>query len=548
MDTAKCKLWVETLFYFIALTVGYTTLAAASNDERFTRMHYGLAQGTYHIGDYAGTLESLSIFLQRHPEHLAALQLKAQTLWQLGRPQEAEQTLQQAARIQPDNETTLALQSALLQQVERQALLKKVRRLAKEQSFEQVLLVLEKYPDWLCADPQLAELYLNVSLRQENWSALEHFLHSLPEHFLEADYRAYLLGRIGLASGDLPAARAHFAVAQKLNPIPSLLNSILFYQACCTLQDPQMEANGAAKIVQALDAGYRPETLPEFLIASTSLLHQNEPERALRLLESALHRRVVDNAAFWLLLSRVQLENQQPARAISAATQAISLQENCTQAYILRARAHTLRKDFAQAKIDYRQALTIQPSRLDLYYALAINCLYLSEIEAAYSALQRASQIEQTSDFWLIFAVLAQANGRPDEAQSALAHYKNLQVQDRSTSADYLSSILHQSDDHASRPLTVTGPEHHDFQQFHRGQSSAAELLDRRRNSQSENKLHTQQNCALFYWMAQSYQTRGQYSKSLHYFQKALKIGTPDWIEWHLANWQLQLNQHNGAR
>jgi tetratricopeptide (TPR) repeat protein len=48
--------------------------------------------------------------------------------------------------------------------------------------------------------------------------------------------------------------------------------------------------------------------------------------------------------------------------------------------------------------------------------------------------------------------------------------------------------------------------------------------------------------------MAQSYQTRGQYSKSLHYFQKALKIGTPDWIEWHLANWQLQLNQHNGAR
>ena len=66
MDTAKCKLWLKTLFYFVALTVGYTVQGASSNDERFIRMHYGLAQGTYQIGDFAGALESLSILLQRH--------------------------------------------------------------------------------------------------------------------------------------------------------------------------------------------------------------------------------------------------------------------------------------------------------------------------------------------------------------------------------------------------------------------------------------------------------------------------------------------------
>ena len=545
MDTAKCKHWLKPLFCFIAWAYASPDLAASKHDNRFTRMHYGLAQGTYEIGDYTGALESLSILLQQHPAHIAALQLKAQAEWQLGRHQEAEQTLEEAARIQPDNETTQLLRKALVRQGKIQAVFEHARQLTKQARFEQALSELEKYPDWLYFDPRLAELYLNISLRQENWTTLEPFLRSLPNHLLEADYRAYLQGRIKLASGDLAAAKSHFANALQNAPTPSLHSSLLFYQAHCAETHNQIKLH--AEIVQALDAGFRPETLSEFEIACTSLLRQNAPKRALQLLESALHQPVAENALFWLTLSRVQLANRQPERAISASTQAISLQADLAQAYILRAQAHARRRDFAQAKDDYRQALALQPERLDIHYALAINCLYASEIQSAYSALQRASQTKQASNFWLIFAVLAHANGQPQEAQSALTQYKNLQMQDRSLSADYLGILLNQSDDHARDPLTVSSPERHDFQLFHRGQLSGEALVERRLHSQSSSTFDAQQKCALFYWMAQSYQTRSQTGKAVRYFKKALENGKPDWIEWHLANWQLQQKAYRAS-
>lgn len=545
MDTAKCKLWLKPLFCFIVLAYASPELAASKHDDRFTRMHYGLAQGTYQIGDYAGALKSLSILLQYHPKHLAALQLKAQTELQLGLYQEAERTIAEATRIQPDNETTQSLRKALLRQSKIQAVFEHARKLAKQALFEQAISELEKYPDWLFTDPRLAELYLNISLRQENWSTLEHFLHSLPNDLLKADYRTYLHGRIKLASGDLPAAKNHFADALLNVKDPSLRSSLLFYKACSA--ESHISINSHAEIVQAMNAGFRPETLSEFQIACTSLLHQDAPQRALQLLESALHQPVAENALFWLTLSRVQLANRNPERAISASTQAISLQANLAQAYILRAQAHALRKSFSQAKVDYLQALVIQPERLDIHYALAINCLYSSEIESAYRALQRASQTKQASEFWLIFAVLAQVNGQSKEAQSALSQYKSLQMQDRSRSADYLGSLLDQSDDYALDPLTGSSPERHDFQLFHRGQLSGEALVDRRLHSQSENKFNAQQKCALFYWMAQSYLTRSETGKAFRYFQKALDNGKPDWIEWHLANWQLQKSAHSAT-
>ena len=84
MDTAKCKLWLKPFVLFYCLGLHSPDLVASKHDNRFTRMHYGLAQGTYEIGDYNGALESLSILLQQHPAHIAALQLKAQAEWQLG--------------------------------------------------------------------------------------------------------------------------------------------------------------------------------------------------------------------------------------------------------------------------------------------------------------------------------------------------------------------------------------------------------------------------------------------------------------------------------
>lgn len=548
MDTAKCKLWLKALFCFIVMSLACTGLAASKHDERFTRMHYGLAQGTYQIGDYSGTLQSLSILLKQHPEHLAALQLKAQTEWELGRYQESERTLQEAARIQPDNEITQALQSALLWQGKRQGLLERARRLAKEELFEQALFALDKHPDWLLADPQLAKLYLNLSLREENWSALEQLLHKLPDHFLGVDYRNYLLGRLQLAKGDLPAAKAQFAAAHQHKPAASLHHSILFYRANCTIQDSQQEANGDAEVVLALDAGFRPETLSEFQIATTSLLHQNEPKRALELLESALHSRVAENALYWLTLSRVQLANHRPERAISASTQAISLQANLVPAYVLRARAHTSRKEFAQAKLDYHQALAIQPTRFDIHYALAINCLYLTQIEAAYTALQNASQIEQTSEFWLIFAVLAQANGQLSEAKSALNQYQSRQPASYSTSANYLSILLNQARKRPGKLPSKNSSDSHYFQQFHRGHLDGATLLDQRLQAQLASATSAQQNCALFYWMAQSYQARSLDHEALSYFRKAVKTGSPNWIEWHLAQWQLQKGTQTTTR
>ena len=547
MDTAKCKLWLKTLLYFVTLTVGYTVLGDSSNDERFTRMHYGLAQGTYQIGDFAGALESLSILLQRHPEHLAALQLKVQTLWQLGRDQEAEQTLKTALRIQPDSELNAKLQRNLLRTRQSQSLYERVRLLAKNESFEQALTELEKHMDWLLTDPQLAELCLSLYLRQENWLALTQFFHKLPVNIVDPAYQAYLLGRIQLNKGDLSAARTHFENARQKTPAASLHHSILFYLAFCNIQDPTSDDDGYPKVIEAIDVGFRPETLSEFQTVSTSLLRQHKPARALALLESALNRRVAKNALFWLILSRVQLANKNPERAISASNQAITLQVNLAQAYIARARAHQSRKDFEQAKQDYQQALSIQPQRLDIVYALAINCMYSGEIEAAYRALQRASQTQQASEFWLIFAVLANANGQLSVAQSALAHYKSLQTNDRSTSADYLSSLLHQNTENAAEPLTKNSSDHSYFQQFHHGQLSAVALLDQHLQSQSESNFSAQQTCALFYWMAQSYQARKQTSEALNFFKKAVKSGKPDWIEWHLAQWQLQQCERSTA-
>ena len=241
------------------------------------------------------------------------------------------------------------------------------------------------------------------------------------------------------------------------------------------------------------------------------------------------------------------MANRQPERAISASTQAISLQADLAQAtYCVLRRMHA-GKTFAQAKDDYCQALALQPERLDIHYALAINCLYSSEIQSAYSALQRASKTKQASNFWLIFAVLADANGQPQEAQSALTQYKNLQMQDRSLSADYLGSLLNQSDDHARDPLTVTSPERHDLQLFHRGQLSGEALVDRRLHSQSSSTFDAQQKCALFYWMAQSYQTRSQTGKAVRYFKRRWTMENLIGLKWHLANWQLQQKAYRAS-
>ena len=63
-------------------------------------------------------------------------------------------------------------------------------------------------------------------------------------------------------------------------------------------------------------------------------------------------------------------------------------------------------------------------------------------------------------------------------------------MQDRSRSADYLSSLLDQVNDYALDPLTGSSPERHDFQLFHRGQIGGEALVDRRLHSQSENKFN----------------------------------------------------------
>ena len=548
METAKCKLWLKPLFYLIALSFVCSGLIASKNDERFTRMHFGLAQGTFYIGDYEGTLQSLSILLTRHPKHLAALQLKAQTEWQLGMHEESEQTLREAIRIQPDNEKSLALQSTLLRRGKILALLKHTRRLVKDELYEQALSELEKHPDWLMADSQLAKICLSLHLRQENWSSLKQWIQQIPNNLLNANYREYLLGRIQLAGGDLLTAKSHFTAVLKNNPSKSLHRSTLFYQACCTIMDPKMQANGSLEIVHALDAGFRPETLSEFKITSKSLLQQHAPKRALKLLESALNRRVAENALFWLALSRVQLANHNPERAISASTQAISLQVNLVPAYIIRARAHELRQDFEQAKLNYRQALAIQPTRFDIYYALGITHLYSTQVDSAYRAFLNARKGEQANEFWLIFSVLAQANGQLNEAQSALAKYKSLQVTGYSQSVDYLASILNHGADKSLQLHPESSTLQHYFHQFHRGQLSGTDLLKRGLPLQAKRSTSAQKKCALFYWMAQSYKSRKQTNDAQEYYQKAVKTGNPNWIEWHLAMWQLNKSQTTTTR
>ena len=97
--------------------------------------------------------------------------------------QEAEQTLVEAARIQPDNETTQLLRKALVRQGKIQAVFEHARQLTKQARFEQALSELEKYPEWLYLDPRLAELYLNISLRQENWTTLSIFYVHCPMIF-----------------------------------------------------------------------------------------------------------------------------------------------------------------------------------------------------------------------------------------------------------------------------------------------------------------------------------------------------------------------------
>ena len=95
-------------------------------------------------------------------------------------------------------------------------------------------------------------------------------------------------------------------------------------------------------------------------------------QRALQLLESALHQPVAENALFAITLSRVQLANRHPERAVSASTQAISLQANLAQeAYILRADASCAEKILCASKS--RSSSACDPARrLDIHYALAI--------------------------------------------------------------------------------------------------------------------------------------------------------------------------------
>ena len=394
----------------------------------------------------------------------------------------------------------------------------------------------------------LASLYASV----EQWESLEAVIKPIAKRPELRDVVLYLEGRAALARNRVGTARAKFEAAIQALPKEAdlLRRSLFFYRGLC-LQKLGRHEEAITYILNAIDAGFRPESSKEALVASRTLLRADRASDAIPILEAITLNRINADAEAWAMLGRAHLICETPALALSAFNESLLIDSE--QAEVLGLRGALLRKigDLEGALADYTKAHQIIPSSPALSYEKGLVLLQLGRLEEAESLLQIAArELIAHSTLDLIHATCAYVIGKTERATKSLTEYLAEIPRDPEMSAIYLARLLQidfnknnsgvkRGSDTATNSQTAAQGD--PVLQYYNSMANRKVVLDWAGIAKSP-KQARQQICAAAFWMAQWERAYGDPAKAKEILKIAVDTGSPDLTEWQLANWQWDKN------
>ena len=390
----------------------------------------------------------------------------------------------------------------------------------------------------------LASLYASV----ERWESLEAVIEPIAKRPELRDVALYLEGRAALAKNRVGTARAKFEAAIEALPREAdlLRRSLLFYRGLC-LQKLGRHEEAFTSILDAVDAGFRPETSEEALVAGRTLLLAGRSSDAIPILEAITLNRIHPGAEAWAMLGRAHLASDTPTLALSAFNESLLIDSE--QAEALALRGALLRKigDLEGALADYKKAHQLTPSSSVLSYEKGLVLLQLGRLPEAEGVLQIAArQLSAYSTLDLIHANCAYAIGNIDGATESLSGYLAENPKTPEPNAIYLAQLL-QADFNKNISRVARTPDlaknlkvttlNDPVIQYFNGVANRKAVLDWAGIAKSPEEAR-RQICAAAFWMAQWEKANGDPAKAKELLKIAVNTGSPDLTEWQLANWQ----------
>ena len=298
-------------------------------------------------------------------------------------------------------------------------------------------------------------------------------------------------------------------------------------------RDPvERDEEAQSQILSALDAGFRPETSDEALIACSTLLRADRAKDAIPLLEAITLNRIEPSAKVWAMLGRAHWMTGTPALAISALNESISINPKQSEAYALRGSVRRIIENLEGALSDYKSALQHAPDNHAIRYAEGLTYLQIGLVREAETSIgQAAAELRDQAELQLIHTLLAYVLGDSKSAKRSLRAYQDLVNKKQNPSALYLDYLLKHRNKYAVSNDPVI--------QYFIGNSDRKKTLYNAGIAISPEKAR-QQICATAFWMAQWHTQRGETRESRELLNIAIQTGHPDFTEYQLANWLLK--------
>jgi tetratricopeptide (TPR) repeat protein len=519
-----------------------------SEDARAAKQLFGLLRMAEGKWDDAATAFN-EIYLADPETDSASLRLsseaylkKARAELQDGAQDEAIAAIDQAVAVYKGQTGKEALQQRNALRLLRARLLTQIGR------FELAIADLQNFtiqqPQNFEALITLASLYASVG----HWESLEAVIKPIAKRPELRDVVLYLEGRAALAKNRVGTARAKFEAAIQALPKEAnlLRRSLFFYRGLC-LQKLGRHEEAITSILDAIDAGFRPETSEEALVVGRTLLRADRANDAIPILEAITLNRINLDAGAWAMLGRAHLISDTPTMALSAFNESLLIDSE--RAEVLALRGALLRKigDLEGALADYTKAHQLIPSSPVLSYEKGLVLLQLGRLEEAESLLQLAAR-KLTAHYTLdlLHATCAYVIGKTESTTESLTEYLAEIPGDPELSAIYLAQLLQidfnknksgeeRGSDSAtnSQAATLNDP----VLQYFKGVTNRKAVLDWAGIAKSPEQAR-QQICAAAFWMAQWEKAYGDPAKAKELLKIAVDSGSPDLTEWQLANWQ----------
>lgn len=455
---------------------------------------------------------------------------KARAALTAGEPDKALAAIDQAIAVYSQQTGQKSLQQRTALRLMRARLLAQLGRL--EAAIQDLQILTGQQPENFDALITLASLYASV----ERWDSLEALIKPIAERPELQDVALYLEGRAALAKNRVGTARAKFEAAIGALPKEAKLlrRSLFFYRGIC-LQQLGRQDEADTEILRAIDAGFRPETREEALIASRTLLRAERAAEAIPILEAITLNRIDPGADIWAMLGRAHLASDTPALALSAFNEALRIAPEQSENRALR--ASLLRKigDLEGALADYKAALRLSPDNPSIRYALGLVYLQLGRIaEAEVTMSEAAKQLKDQAGLQLLHALLAYTVGEKASAKTSLHAYQDLITEAQNPTALYLEYLL--------EPQSLTQLNRDEVSLYFLGKYTRKEALDAAGQATTPEQAK-QQICAAAFWMAQYEAAHARTKESRELLSIAIEVGKPDYSEYQLARWQIAADE-----